>query len=103
MAKQRGIAVVRPALGPEEQIREQELSEGVPDSLRIPIVRQRLAQEPTVAQPLRQLPQEQRSRISAQALGPGLRSDAAVEIRLKQRTLLFTHGVCWGKAVEGWL
>jgi len=48
-------------------------------------------------EPLSRLPQEQRPGIPVQTLGPSLHPNATVEIRLKQRTLLFTlfsRGVC---------
>ncbi len=93
LTQERRVAVVRPPLGSKEQIRQQELSERVPDPLRVPAVPQHLAKDLPIPQVLRQLPKEQGSRIPAQALTSRLDPDAAVEIRLEKRTLKITHGV----------
>ena len=93
--------MVRPHLGPKQQIRQEELSERVPDPLRVSAVPQHLAKHLPIPEVLRQLPKEQGSRIPAQTLTSRLDPDAAVEIRLEKRTLTITHGVSCGGTGEG--
>jgi len=101
VAKEGGVAVVRPSLGSKQKIGQQQLPERVLDPLGVSPVGEDIDQQSPVAEPVGQIPEQERPRIAAQALGPGLHPDAAVEFRLEERKLGFTHGVCWGRYVDG--
>jgi hypothetical protein len=83
VAKQGGVAVVRPSLGPEQKVGQQQPPERVSDPLRVSPVGEDIGQQSPVAEPVGQIPQQERPRVPAQALGPGLHPDAAVEFRLE--------------------
>ena len=90
------ITLSNSSLGSKQKIGEQQLSERVADPLRVSPVGEDIGQESPVAESIGQIPQQERSRVPAQTGGPGFHPDAAVEFRLEERKLRFTHGVCCG-------
>ena len=98
--KKRCVAVIRKRLRPQQQIHQRELSKRVPDPVRVPLAVGPLSKHLAVGHDFRQLPQQKSPHVPAQTLISGLQSDAAVEIRLKARTLFFTRGASSG-AVAG--
>lgn len=56
---------------------EPQLPERVSDPLRVSPVGEDVDEQSAVAEPVGQIPQQERSRIPAQTFGPGLHPDAA--------------------------
>jgi hypothetical protein len=90
------VILIRVALGVQQQVRAKQVRQRVRDALRSAPVEEFLREKPRESGAVEEFPQEQGARVCTQALRARLDANAAVEIRLKQATLRFTHSVSSG-------